>query len=321
MGNCLSTQKKMLASAVLEDSKHHGSHHSHTESAKKADTCQETGKVLEVEHHVEEAEGNSKVARDYNNRAIVLEEQGSLDDAMKFYEKSLEFTKQPTSVAKTNNNMATVLHKQGKLDEAMQLLEKSLELKRTTLGEDHPLVAHAYYNMGNVLKDQGHWDQSVEMYEKSLTIASKTKTNSGEASHAPDDYHTAEIYHNMGIVLQEQGELEKATKSYKHALKIEKECLDKNSSAAAETYFNIAVLLETQGNAKDSVESYRHAANIYENNHDDEETATTYLAMVDVLHSLGKVEEAKELQDKAGLIQKRRTKQEVKPMILTPANS
>jgi tetratricopeptide (TPR) repeat protein len=115
----------------------------------------------------------------------------------------------------------------------MQLLEKSLELKRTTLGEDHPLVAHAYYNMGNVLKDQGNLDQSVIMYEKSLTIA--RKTNRGEVSHAPD-YHTAEIYHNMGIVLQEQGELEKATNSYKQALQIEKECLDKDSCAEAETY-------------------------------------------------------------------------------------
>jgi tetratricopeptide (TPR) repeat protein len=319
MGNCLSriyvTHNKGLASAVLEDSKHHGSHNNHANSVKKADTCQETGDVLEVEQ-LEEAKVNSKVARDCNNRAIVLEEQGSLDDAMEFYEKSLEFTKQPTSVANRHNNMATVLHKQGKLDEAMHLFEKSLELKRTTLGEDHPLVANAYYNMGNVLKDQGNLDESVEMYEKSLTIA--RKTNSGEASHAPD-YHTAEIYHNMGIVLQEQGELEKATKSYNQALQIEEECLDKETSAVAETYFNIAVLLETQGNAKDSVESYRHAANIYENVHDDEETATTYLAMVDVLHALGKVEEAKELQDKAGLIQKRRTKQEVKPLTLTPA--
>jgi tetratricopeptide (TPR) repeat protein len=98
MGNGLSriyvTHNKVLASAVLEDSKHHGSHNHHANSAKKAGTFQETGKVLLEVEQLEEAKKNSKVARDYNSRAIVLEEQGSLDDAMEFYEKSLEFTKQ-----------------------------------------------------------------------------------------------------------------------------------------------------------------------------------------------------------------------------------
>ena len=52
--------------------------------------------------------------------------------------------------------MAIVLKEQGKLDEAMARYEEALRIKKKSLGPEHASVGDTLYNMALVLKKQGN---------------------------------------------------------------------------------------------------------------------------------------------------------------------
>jgi tetratricopeptide (TPR) repeat protein len=118
----------------------------------------------------------------HDYKAMVLQSQGKLDDAMEMYGKALEIRKKTLgedhfTVAVTYNNMAGVLQLQGKLDDAMEMYGKALEIRKKTLGEDHFTVAVTYNNMAIVLKSQGKLDDAIKLYRKALEIyKSREKT-------------------------------------------------------------------------------------------------------------------------------------------------
>jgi tetratricopeptide (TPR) repeat protein len=87
--------------------------------------------------------------------------------ALEIYKKTLG--EDHSDVADTYNNMAIVLESQGTLDDAMELYREALGIYKKTLGEEHPTVAGTYLNLGWTLKLQDKLEMALMMYDKALT--------------------------------------------------------------------------------------------------------------------------------------------------------
>ena len=70
-------------------------------------------------------------------------------------------------VAASYNNIGLVYDRQGKYEEALEYYQKSLDIKIRVVGGDHPNVATSYNNIGNVYNRQGQYERALEYYQSS----------------------------------------------------------------------------------------------------------------------------------------------------------
>ena len=70
------------------------------------------------------------------------------------------------------DNLAIVLRDQGKLDEARKLYEQTLEIRRRVLGPEHPDTLTVDVQSGLMCcVDQGKHDEAGKLFEQTLEIA------------------------------------------------------------------------------------------------------------------------------------------------------
>jgi tetratricopeptide (TPR) repeat protein len=112
-----------------------------------------------------------------NNIGLVLKNQGKNDEALVYFNKSLDIyrkvfgTEEHSSIATTLNNIGSVLENQGKNDEALVYYNKSLDINRKVFGtEEHSSIATTLNNIGSVLENQGKNDEALVYFNKSLDI-------------------------------------------------------------------------------------------------------------------------------------------------------
>jgi tetratricopeptide (TPR) repeat protein len=142
-----------------------------------ADKKESTLKVSSQSHNEQE----------YLQKGIASHKLGQIDEAIYWYQKTLEINPENTAVL---SNIGAAFQTSGKLDEAVASYQKAITIK--------PDYADAYYNLGVVLKEQEKLDEAVASYQKAITIK--------------PDY--ADAYYNLGNALQEQGKLNEAVASY-----------------------------------------------------------------------------------------------------------
>ncbi len=73
-------------------------------------------------------------------------------------------------VAASYNNIGAVYDTQGKNEEALEYYQKSLDIKIRVVGGDHPDVAASYTNIGIVYGNKGDRAAATEMYTKAYHI-------------------------------------------------------------------------------------------------------------------------------------------------------
>ena len=73
-------------------------------------------------------------------------------------------------MAKSYNNIGLVYDRQGKYEEALEYYQKSLDIKIRVVGGDHPDVATSYQNLAVVYQRQGNHVQTQEMVTKAYHI-------------------------------------------------------------------------------------------------------------------------------------------------------
>ena len=157
----------------------------------------------------------------YFSRALALQNQGKLEEAIVSYNKALAIK---PDYAEAYLNMGAAVADQGKLEEAIEAYNKALAIK--------PDYAKAYVNMGVALKDQGKLEEAIEAYNKALAIK--------------PDY--AEAHYNMGAAVADQGKLEEAIEAYDKALTLKPDY--------AEAYCNSSFLHNLQGNLYEGLTLY-----------------------------------------------------------------
>ena len=73
-------------------------------------------------------------------------------------------------VARDYNNLALLLKDQGKYDQAEPLYRRAIEIDESVLGKDHPDVANRYNNHAGLLQAQGMYDQAEPLYRRAIEI-------------------------------------------------------------------------------------------------------------------------------------------------------
>jgi tetratricopeptide (TPR) repeat protein len=142
------------------------------------------------------------VARDYNNLALLLKEQGKYAEAEPLYRQAIEINertlgKDNPELAIRYRNLALLLKKQGKYAEAEPLYRQAIEIDEKTFGKGHPTVANDYSNLAGVLQAQGKYAEAETLYRQAIEINEKA-LGKGHPTVAND-------YSNLAGVLRAQG--------------------------------------------------------------------------------------------------------------------
>ncbi len=152
----------------------------------------------------------------------LYERQGSYDEALEFYKKSLEIKlktlgEEHPSTATTYDNIGQVHSNKGSYDEALKFYKKSLEITLKILGDENPSTATTYNNIGQVHSNKDSYDEALKFYKKSLEIKLKILGDEHPS--------TAATYHNIGTVYYIKKQYNKAHDHITKAINIFKHTL------------------------------------------------------------------------------------------------
>lgn len=192
-----------------------------------------------------------------NNKGYLFNKQGKYAEAMPFYLKSLEYSKEihdTESISNTINNIAVIYQVDGKPEAALNYYQESYKLSLAVGSETG--AAQALHNIAFVYEGQGNLVEAIANYEKCIRLLKKTGDlkylgntlnnlgvlfrNQGEFKKAIDYFNEgisvfqklddkngiAKIYHNIGSTFREEGKLDEAMRYSNDALKIRKEIND-----------------------------------------------------------------------------------------------
>lgn len=165
--------------------------------------------------------------RSHNNLALLLLDQGKLDEAIAHYSVALRIK---PDFEEAHAGMAKLLVDRGKIDDAIGHWREALRV--------NPAYVPARYAMANALIKQMKLDEAIVQYTEVL----RSRPNFAEA------------HSNLGVALATQQRYDEAITHYREALRI-------NPNLAI-AYVNIGIALECQARTVEAVESYRRALTI-----------------------------------------------------------
>ena len=175
-------------------------------------------------NHIEEALGkrHPTLARIYNNLAGMYQDMGRYEEALSWYERSLEIKLEQVGerhldIATIYNNLATLYQEMKEYEKALALFNQSLEIKLEQLGERHPDVATSYNNLAYLYQAMGRYEGALPRYQQSLDIRLEKL---GEKH--PD---VATSYNNFASLYQAMGRYREAYDFYQKSISIAKESL------------------------------------------------------------------------------------------------
>ncbi|MDX2249435.1 MAG: tetratricopeptide repeat protein [Bacteroidia bacterium] len=172
---------------------------------------QEYEKILEL--GVSEAREPLMLRNIYHNLAYVHKERGSYQQAISWFEKSLNISiqaKDSFPMISSGNLLGDTYREMKKYKEAMLHLRQALYLANT-LKTDHDRV-YILNNIGSVFLDQAIYDSAASYFEEGLILAQKTENLLGSAG----------INYNLGRIAQGKGKYEEALVFFRLSLEIAK---------------------------------------------------------------------------------------------------
>jgi tetratricopeptide (TPR) repeat protein len=178
----------------------------------------------------------------YFNEADILYQLGKYDDALKYYDATVN--KDP-NYTEAWYNKGDILHRKGDYKGALDCYEKAIECYDKDIGKSpyqavtlNPNAADAWLGKGNILRDKGNYEEAVECYDKAAEIR--------------PDYVVC--WNNKGNALYALGRSEEAIKHYDKALEI-----DPNYAFA---WNNKGLALNNSGRYKEAIECFSKAIEI-----------------------------------------------------------
>ncbi|CAF4778052.1 unnamed protein product, partial [Rotaria socialis] len=95
---------------------------------------------------------------------------GHFDQAEEVYNELLENASHDSDRAFIYNQLGLMKYSQGEYQQAVTFYEKSLQICKKILSPDDPELATRYNNIGGVYDNMGEYSKALEYYEKSLKI-------------------------------------------------------------------------------------------------------------------------------------------------------
>ncbi|CAF3231407.1 unnamed protein product [Rotaria socialis] len=181
----------------------------------------------------------------FNDLAMVKGELGKYDEALAYYQKSLELKNAEGSDSKTDkattyNNIATLYHKQKKKDQAIEYFQKAIEACNAQGNTDDGLVATLHANIATILDDQGKYEEALAKSEESLKIRIKIFP----AIHPS----VASGYGTIANILHSMGSYAKAIEYAQKAVDIDRQALPPDHPQTLLHMNNLEVFKQHQSN-------------------------------------------------------------------------
>ena len=248
-------------------------------------------------------ESDTLKATQYFDLADSLKESAKYEDALKYFNKSLEirmeaFGESHPQVAHVYNGIGRTHISMGNYDLALEYIQKALDISK---GNPSSLLGDTYNNIGVVYHFKGDYQQALDYYEQALQtreevlgIFHKKVAEShgniglvysvlGKYQTALEHYHQGEdilekilepghlnfsyIYNKMGIIYRVKGDYAQAQEYYEKTLEIRRKNLGELHPDVADVYINLGVIHEKNGDYELSMEFTNRAIEIYESVH------------------------------------------------------
>eukprot|EP00937_MAST-01D_sp_MAST-1D-sp2_P004805 g4805.t1 len=145
-------------------------------------TAAGVGAEVEAEVHVD-------VAQTQHNMALVLEQQGKLDEALSLAERAHALYAdmlggEHPRAEETLNTMAVVLEQQGRVEEAMRRYEQALAIRIEHLGPVHASVGDSCYDMAHLAVQLENVTRSIELFEAAARAFGEAHGENSEEARA-----------------------------------------------------------------------------------------------------------------------------------------
>jgi serine/threonine-protein kinase len=187
----------------------------------------------------------SNLAVNLNNLAILLQEDGRLDEADVLFREAVGLIdevlgEQHPFMAYTLNGYSGVHQDRGEYDQAEADLRRALEIGRAVFPPEHPFIAVVLHNLGGLFDAMEAYDDAVDYYNRGLELRQQTLP----PAH-PDIAISMEA---IGGVLVKAGQPEEAEPVLRDALAIQTESYAEGDPRIARVESILARSLLYQGN-------------------------------------------------------------------------
>lgn len=241
-----------MAEARAQDLLHHTHNTGHVEAETSA--LNELGVLMYIQARYPEAlellqqsitllppHSREKLARGTNNIGLILVAMGKFDEALLYFERSIEHYRAAHSRIGQGtyfNNIGLIQYQLGRYDEAMKSFEASLALRQST--GDRPGAATSLHNLGLVYMVIGQPDRAAEYFRESLEMTRDL--------HLP--MLIARLLLNIGSIERNRGNTTLAIDYYRRSLLTARQ--DKNPEGTAVALLNLGALLREMGTYDES---------------------------------------------------------------------
>ena len=202
-----------------------------------------------------------ELAAALGNVAIVLADQGKLDEAAAQMERQVEVYRgalEPgnTRIGRALTNLSSVYYDAARLDEALAASTEAVELFRNATGEDNSEYGWALGGMGSVLTDLERYDDAVAAFTESLQVYEQTL--------GPEHTRTSSARIRLGRALSEQGRHVAAEPHLRQALATLRETVPDDHPVLGNALDGLGRLLIDTDRSREAVPMMREALAIRE---------------------------------------------------------
>lgn len=205
------------------------------------------------------------------NEALIAEDEGDLDYAIKMYSEIMDYTENmdnlPISdLCKDYQNYAILLEQADRYDESNQYFQKCIDLLIEHFGEDSPKLAESYIGQSNC-------NMGLENYSEAIRSLEKIKNLSTD-----DPLLMRFVYHKQGTCYAFMEKYEQAISCLKQALEIK----DTNDSDFSTGYILVDIsTVYYHMNRHDEAHDYKERAYNYLEEHYDS-NLNSYVHTLDI---------------------------------------
>ncbi|CAF3498465.1 unnamed protein product [Adineta steineri] len=207
----------------------------------------------------EETTDESKRAYIYHQLGFAKDEQGTYQEAIVYYEKSIDIKEKilPSnhlSLATSYNNIGQTFYHMADYSKALLFFEKALEIRLQALPENHSGITDCYQNIGLVHYNMGDYMKALSCIEKALEVQKTSLLHNH-----PD---LAYYYNNIGEIYRKMGEYPKALSFHEKALEIRQQSLSSNHLDLSMSYNNIGMIHYNTGDYLNAISSLEKSLKI-----------------------------------------------------------
>jgi eukaryotic-like serine/threonine-protein kinase len=205
---------------------------------------------LQIDRHAL-GEDHPRVARRFNNLAIVAQNMGDLLGAERLYRESIRlhertYGERHPETAAVKGNLGLLLQREGRLAEAEPLLRSALDAKLAVYGPDHYKVGYTRVSLAMLLHDQGNLTAAESEFRAALAIYDKSLP----ANHL---YRASALMY-LARLLVDIGKSDEAFALSEQSLKILTSILPASSAPTAQAHAIHAYALAHLGRSHESAD-------------------------------------------------------------------